>query len=133
MEKLLLIVNIFLISCAVHNQNNFRNLPGYQIIAQKKWGSSTQFLFNTDSSFVICLKQAKPTAKNPLPRLSFFIYDINKERILFEDSFENGTIHWMGPYQVEVIPMPGTVTVRGAVYSWIYDLKNKKRYQRKRE
>ena len=82
----------------------------YQSIAVAKYQGNIQYLFNQNRSQVICLQSSKPTGLKPHPALDFFIYDISKEGILFEDSLINAKVSWISNSQVQVEFIPEIIS-----------------------
>jgi len=100
------------ISCSgTHEESNSHtSVETYRSIAGAKYQGNVQYLFNESRSQVICLQSSKPTGLKPHPELDFFIYDISKENILFEDSLINGKVGWINNSQVQVEFIPETIS-----------------------
>ncbi len=82
----------------------------YEKLAEEKYKSNYKFLFNKDSMFVLCVKQFKSTPQFPQYRINFFIFDKNKNKILFEDSISDGKVNWINNFQVKIVRHLGIVS-----------------------
>ena len=108
-----------------HEENkNLSIKEQYQSIAVAKYQGNVQYLFNQNRSQVICFKFSKPTGLKPHPELDFFIYDLNKENILFEDSLMNARVSWINNSQVQVEFIPEIISEdeNQAKSGYIYDV-----------
>ena len=56
------------------------------------------------------MKRFKTSPPTPSPPLSFFIYDIKNEKIIYQSNLANGRVTWKNNEQVEIERIPGTVT-----------------------
>jgi len=100
---IILAVFLFLYSCGSSKFDaSKKNTPGYKLTAQKIYKNDYRFLFNQDSSYVICLKEFKPTSKYPANALSYFIYNINDSKKIFEDSIHGGSVNWLNKNVVKI-------------------------------
>ena len=92
----------------------------YKTISLEKYGQNIEYLMNSSKTHVICLKRNKPTPQIPQSRISFFIYDIKKDEIIFEESFIDAEVRWKSEYQVEVKITPGIVSGDETAEDFIY-------------
>jgi hypothetical protein len=81
----------------------------YRVIAAEKYGKGVEYLFNEKNTAVLCLKSSKPSAENPLPQVSFFVFDLSIDSTIFEDAIANGSVSWRDSFTVVVNTVPGTV------------------------
>ncbi|MHB8931577.1 MAG: hypothetical protein ACYC5R_13350, partial [Melioribacteraceae bacterium] len=93
-------------------------------LSLEKFGTSSRLIYNSDKSYSIVVKQEKSTAKNPNPLLQFFVYDIGKDKIIFEESIPAGKIKWRNNRQFEVTITPEMISTEDSnkLYGYIYDV-----------
>ena len=82
----------------------------YHQVAETKFGGGIEYRFNDSKNFVICLKKQKPTAQIPQNRLFFFVYNLENNQIIFEDSVTDGEVSWKSNTQFRVRTTPGMLT-----------------------
>jgi hypothetical protein len=80
-----------------------------EIVAVEKCGPSYRTEYNADRGFVIIRKQEKESALNPNPALRFFVYDVKRAAVVFEDSLGAARVSWINSRQIEVAVVPGAV------------------------
>lgn len=83
----------------------------YRRVAKTKFGDRVEYLFNQSKNFVICFKKEKPTPQIPQNRLSFFVYNLETDEIIFEDTLTDGEVSWKSNTQFRVRTTPGMLTV----------------------
>ncbi len=103
---------VLLYSCSGTAQlgNKKGTIPTYKTIAQEKYNSNYKLLFNDDSSYVICQEIFKSSPAMPQHRIAFFVYDINKAQLIFEDQFPDGKIGWINRHQIKIVRLSGNIT-----------------------
>ncbi len=109
------------------------NIPSYRILAKQRYESNIHYDFNPAKTVVLCIKQAKSSAKHVYPPLAFFVYDLKNSKILFEDALRNGEVKWVNNNQIAVHTIPGIVQVDekgGAGSGYIYDIKSAKKIKK---
>jgi len=79
-------------------------------IAAEKYGAAYQTSTNSDRHFAIVRKQEKESSLNPNPALHFFVYDMKKGVVVFEDNVGAARVRWINSRQIEVAVTPGTVS-----------------------
>ena len=108
-------------------------IPSYRVIAKQKYESNIRYDFNPAKTVVLCIKQAKSSAKHVYPPLAFFIYDLKNSKVLFEDALPNGEVKWVNNTQIAVHTIPGIVRVDakgGTESGYIYDIKSAKKIKK---
>jgi len=81
--------------------------PGsYEEISVQRYNNRALYKFNESKEYVICYTLNKTTSEMPFNGLRFFIYDIPKNEIIYEDKLYDGNIEWIKPYVVKVILRP---------------------------
>ncbi|MFC2129866.1 hypothetical protein ACFLSQ_00370 [Bacteroidota bacterium] len=144
MKKLIIIITtgilslLFSISCSTTEKaKNNEDKPlikqvvkeGYELAAWKKYSGGIMYIPNSLNTYMLCISQEKPNAENPFPALKFFIFDMEKQEIVYEESLENGFVNWRNDYQIRIDLIPGQVkSDEESLNYYIYDLKKKKKY-----
>jgi hypothetical protein len=137
MIKLMLHISIGLllslfISCG-SSRRDFREsesgVAHYQTLAAQMYGQGEEFSFNDARTAVLCLKKSKPTAKNPQQQVSFFVFDLAIDSVIFEDEIPNGAVGWKDDLTILVSTVPGTVKsdegLAGQKSGYIFDLRSR--------
>ena len=127
------LITIFISSCSNYN-NGYKTdnqKASYKKTAEEKYSDNINYMFSPDSAFVVCYKTEEKTTDNPTPQLKFFIYDLNNDKIVFEDNSRSDKIEWINNTQLRVLKRPGIITVdpkkNSKLLGYIYDLKNNKK------
>lgn len=93
---------------------------------KQKYGANSAYYFNQDSSFVLCLE--KPT--QPVPNnIRFFIYDLHKNEISFEESNAVNSVKWVDANKIRIERIPGMVKALDASSNtsiYYYNVQTKK-------
>lgn len=120
----LLILFLLLAGCSVTQKTLTRQESVLKKLSLEKFGTSSRLIYNSDKSYSIVVKQEKSTAKNPNPLLQFFVYDIGKDKIIFEESIPAGKIKWRNNRQFEVTITPEMISTEDSnkLYGYIYDV-----------
>lgn len=105
----------------------------YKAIAIEKYGHNVAYIFNSPKTDVICLKRNKPTPQMPQHQISFFIYDLEKGEVIFEESSVDAEVKWKNDHQAQIKITPGIVsgdeTPEDFIY--IYDVESRKKIKQK--
>ena len=119
-----LFFTLLLINCAGTDSALNKQESVLKKLSLEKFGTSFRLIYNFDKSYSIVVKQEKSTAKNPNPLLQFFVYDMGKDKIIFEESFSGGKIKWKNNRQFEVTITPEMISTeaRNKLYGYIYDV-----------
>ncbi|MGD8306929.1 MAG: hypothetical protein PVF17_09760 [Ignavibacteria bacterium] len=108
---------------------NIETLDEYVNLAKEKFNDNYSIQMNSDKSCVLCF--TKSLDGNELAPLKYFLYDLNNEKIIFEDAVGPGSVQWINDYQIQVSIIPGIVkgeeNSEGNVPGYIYDIKKKKK------
>ena len=104
-------------------------------LALQKYKENFVFHKNSSNTFVLCIKQDK-SPNSPVSKLTkYFLYDLDIDELIFEETIANGTVEWLNDHQIRVSLIPGIV--RGdekreaESNSYIFDLKLKKKIHSK--
>jgi len=101
----------------------------YQQIAQKKFGEKVEYKLNPNKSYALCKKMIPEPILNPNQLIEFFIYDIQKEEIIYEDKIANAKISWHNNTQLLITKQKGYITNPTDTGKWtyIFDLQSKQK------
>ncbi|PXX98002.1 hypothetical protein DF185_16860 [Marinifilum breve] len=132
-----LILNIILVmlfsGCATKNQSSKKMTKNqqstYQQVAKEKYGEEVEFKFNLDKKYVICEKMNSKLQPNPNQLKEFFVYDITKGAIIYEDKIANAKVEWHNEKQLLITKQRGYITNPEDTGKWAYvfDLITKKK------
>ena len=127
---LFLIVALLLLpACASSSRPpaSARAAENYKNLALAKYGEGVEFIFNESETHVLCLKQNKVKLSPALPQdpLRFFVYDLQNEKIVYEDSIEDGSVNWISNSELQISIIPGIVSgdENPEDFTYIYDVK----------
>ncbi len=84
--------------------------PAYKTLAQEKYGTSVAFTANADSTIMLCVHTPEPSPRMPTPILSYLVYDLETEAVLYEEEGVQGEIKWTDGQTLSVTQTPGIVT-----------------------
>ena len=86
-----------------------QEIPGerYKVLSAQKYGEGAEWIPNAPKTAVLCMKRSKPTTELPQHRVSFFVFDVAAERVVFEDDIPNGSVGWKDDQSVIVEIVPG--------------------------
>jgi hypothetical protein len=104
---------------------NVSNGKSHVDITVEKYGTNKNtFLWNVDSSLVVCIayKTIKEKTLEQKSMTYFFVYDKINQKPLFEDKVEKGSVEWIDKYQIKV-NVPNLTMNQQKNYSYIYDIK----------
>lgn len=120
----LFITFLLLTGCFVTQKTFSEQDVNLKKLSVEKFGASFHILYNNKRSFALVLKQEKSSVQNPKPVLQFFIYEMKKDKIIFEESVPAGKIKWKTNNQIEVIVTPETISTEdnNKLYGYIYDV-----------
>lgn len=124
------LITIFIPSCSNYNSGYKADnqKASYLKKAKEKYSDNISYMFSSDSAFVICYKTEMQTTENSTPQSKFFIYDLNNDKIVFEDNSRSDKIEWIDNTKLRVLKRPGIISVdpkmNSKLLGYIYDLKN---------
>lgn len=107
------------------------NTAKYRKIAEEKYKDHIDYIFNESKTHVLCVRINKSTPKIPESAFSFFVYDLKNDRIIFEDSIADGSVHWTSDHLLEVEQKSGTVSKENPIRSkrYGYDVVTQKKIE----
>ncbi|MHB8931267.1 MAG: hypothetical protein ACYC5R_11795 [Melioribacteraceae bacterium] len=120
----LLILFLLLAGCSVTQKTLTRQESVLKKLSLEKFGTSSRLIYNSDKSYSIVVKQEKSTAKNLNPLLQFFVFEMGRDKIIFEESIPAGKIKWRNNRQFEVTITPEMISTEDSnkLYGYIYDV-----------
>ncbi len=133
-------ITLFCIQCNASRSKHAEskiNADGkpYRKIARDKYKNGVVYIFNTQKTHVLCVKKVNTEKNFPFPPLAFFLYDLQKDKIRFEDASAGGEVKWLNDSQIIVSWIPGTVKgdeeKEGMSTGYIYDLIQQKKITNK--
>ena len=77
-------------------------------IASEKFGEQFSLDYNLSKEFVICRKQTKSKLAGNNP-IQYFIYDVDKNKIIEEKIIPLGNVLWVSEFEVRVEIHPGMI------------------------
>ena len=134
-RALLLCILLLFAGCGTSNPPEKRSRD-FRSIAQERFGAKAEFSFNGNRTHVICFEQSKPSTEFPLPRTSFFLFDIDSGVIILEESL-NGAVSWEDDEHIRIDYVQGIVEssdVKGDHdSSYLFDIRTQQRTRRVNE
>lgn len=88
------------------SKKNATNLD--DLIKSKNWENVSR-IPNNKNSFVLVVNQKKPTNLIPSPELSYFVYDLSKDEIVYEEEMIKGKIKWLDNENIRISLSPGMI------------------------
>ena len=118
-------------SCSFLKNNSAKELSEdkYQKIAEEKYKHDIIYTFNQSKSYVLCKKFVKPSPKMHQSSVSFFVYDLEKDKIVYEKSVDNGKVKWANDSKLKISIIPGIISGDEDMrnYNYLYDIKKQKK------
>jgi len=105
----------------------------YKTLALKKYHSQVVYKLNPDKTYVLCVKKQnpKPFVPKQFTQLRFFVYDLKTNKLIFEDSLENGHVQWENSNQIKVTITPEIVKdIEVKEYGYRYNVITRKKIVR---
>jgi len=96
----------FVVGCSTIAPLTTSSKYNYRDITNTKYIGNYSYIYNIDSTYVVCRGKLNNLSNNT----SFFIYSINKNRIIFETIHDVTYIKWSDKYIVEYEILPEIVT-----------------------
>ena len=98
----------------------------YTELAKDKFGDNFSIQMNSDKTYVLCSNVPKSIKDNRPATVSYFIYDLKNEKIVFEESIPDGNVSWLNEHQIKITIIPGIVKgdekEEGSDSGYIYDI-----------
>lgn len=92
--------------------------------AVEKFENNYKIELNSNKEYALCTSQQK--SKIPGPNtVKYFIYNLNEEKISYENSIPNGKISWKSEHELMIEEIPGIIQKDGPnIYKYILNVKN---------
>jgi len=87
--------------------------PQYIDEARDRFGEDFACEPNTPEDYILCAHRPGTTAMSPIPRVAFFVFDVEADEVVFEKGQVTGNIRWTADYEIEMTLTPGIVTSDG--------------------
>lgn len=109
---------------SLSNNEALRAKKTYQQIALKKFGEKVEYKLNPDKRYALCEKIIPAPVLNPNQLTEFFVYDIQQDKIIYEDKIANVKISWYSNTQLLISKQKGYTThpTDTGKASYIFDL-----------
>jgi hypothetical protein len=112
---------------ATHAKQANDSLPPYQRVAKDKLTSPIRYQFNNSHNLVLCLHEKEPTFANHMMHpVSYLVYDVKNDRIIYEAQLANGYVAWHNDTQLKVSPILEAGS-RDSHTPYVFDLPSKRR------
>jgi len=101
----------------------------YQQIALKKFGEKVECKLNPNMSYALCKKLTPAPLLNSNQLIEFFVYDIQQDKIIYEDKIANVKISWYNNTQLLISKQKGYIThpTDTGKRAYVFDLRSKKK------
>lgn len=102
-------------------------------VATKIYQKNYQVEFNSSKTVACISKSSKKKAREQFPTLSFVLYDLETEKILFKETIARATGQWKSDHEFEVTVVPervGRMATLEKNKGWIFDLKTRKKVKK---
>lgn len=113
---LALAVLLLMGACAsTEEAQSINEQPGYLVEAATRYGK-TAFIDtyeNKAGTYMLVAHHLKPTAEQPLPMVSFFVYDLEADSVVFSETNIKGEVAWYDNRYVQVDVTPSVVPEPG--------------------
>ncbi|MCF6183158.1 MAG: hypothetical protein L3J56_00790 [Bacteroidales bacterium] len=119
-------------SCNCINDTVKRNkseILNYKKVAFKKYGNDTTFTFSPGRKYVLCQKKINKDNLNPDVLSEFFVYDLKRNKIIYEDKISNSAITWFSGTELKISVQKGIIysPADNGKIIYIYNLKTHKK------
>jgi hypothetical protein len=127
----MLVLGAICLAMGCRSSGGQQAVPGYERVAADRFGDSVTFFPNAADGYVLCVHELASDVPMPYPRVSYFVFDKEVERIVFEEQEITGRVSWLDEYHIEVEIVPGTVTAnRQPPQGYVVDVRTGERRSR---
>jgi hypothetical protein len=139
MTKMGMALFFLLISACASAPKNSANLPQekkteqstsekYKALAISKYETDIEYVFNESKTVVVCAQSQKRTIEKPRHSLKFFVYDVAKDRVIFEESLADGEVVWKNDHEIKITQRLGTAQKDGSnMVTYVFDVITQKK------
>jgi len=109
-----------------HQETHNTKAP-YLKVAQEKFGEKNECILNPNKSYALCTKVIPTPVINPNQLIEFFVYDIQLDKIIYEDKIANVKISWYNNTQLLISKQNGYIThpTDTGKRAYVFDLHSK--------
>jgi hypothetical protein len=99
----------------------------YKKIAYDKFKNDTLFEYSPSNTYVLCSKKDDFAYLNPQYLNIFFVYNMKKKQIVYEDSISGAGISWFSDRELLINIQKGIImnTEDKGMYQYIYNIPDK--------
>jgi len=83
--------------------------PKYVAPATERFKNGYKTIFNASRTHVLILATRKKGVENWPQSIRFFIYNLEKDEIIFEDVIANGKVKWQDDRKIRAESLPGII------------------------
>jgi hypothetical protein len=127
----LLITILVLNACSKSNQPN--SSVNYEDLARQKYGMAEDYtcIENASKKLVLC-KHMISDPDISLKSWDYFVYEVENEKIIFENTVDKGNVKWYSETEIEISKTPGTMTSDETMqdYAWIINILDGKKIKK---
>lgn len=105
----MIILTVFCISCSSPITKDQKDSLIDLEIKKRSWEKVSK-LFNTAADKILVIRSFKTTPLQPETPCEYFVYDLNNNKILYEENLTKGTVEWVTNNQIKINLHPGIVT-----------------------
>ena len=80
-----------------------------EILAKDRFSADYEVVKNESESFILCYKKDEKKHQ-PHSTLNYFVYDVNKNKIVFEEKLIDSDIKWLDDHNIEIRIIPEVVS-----------------------
>lgn len=122
--KYILLLLITLSSCQSSKNANATQKTSFEQIVREKFEGDVNLAYNLNKNHVICMDYQNPKKLPTYKAKKFMIYDIDKDIIVYEDSFVEGNVEWLSDNEVKITKGLGKTSLEypDGYITYIYNL-----------
>ena len=96
----------------------------FHLLAKKELGDKFTVEFNETGKFALCKSEFLPDPSVSHYTVKYFVYDIDREEIIFQEVIPRGEVEWYNGLKIKVSSVPGIIMPDAEVISntYIYDI-----------
>ena len=95
-------------------------------LAKEKYGTGFEIVKNEHEAMMLCYKEDKKRSQ-PHSTLSYFVYDLNKKEIIFEEKLFDADIKWLDAHNIEIRITPEVISSDDDVTVFILNVLTKEK------
>jgi len=115
MKKLkigLILFTLIIASCtSIISKNDNTPTAACRKLALERLGPDYSLDFNSDKSFILCVGKHKPTRLLPSPPFTFFLWNCQTKKVVYEKELQNGDVFWLDDGHLEIRRIPTMLSI----------------------